>query len=519
MMIRTLAMLCILAIACASCSKTATTTSAPPTETYIAPDESPASLLRRYAQWFPRDTLGVAVVDLRASFAMSTIGVSSDDPDVQKKLDAVMKSTQAKLRALLERRVGFAAQDAHTLILGFSEDEAVTVMLGVRAPTSEKTTIKGMDVHPIRARDPILYAPLFATPIDDGIVVFASRESILFRGEALGSDPKRLDELAGLIGERANAFVGALDLSAPGIREQLVNSWTVEPPRRIFASAGAELSVSIWGPNETLSLIDNTLNDLLNEIDLEAQRGTQGPEDEPLEDALAALAVSHGVSVVRAGLVRTVEGDRATYSLPLSLDVGESSAASLVPMVIGLAALSQLPDFMFSANRARSYEAEQMMRKFADGAQTYFTTEQRFSDPSGDQPWHVAGADERAAGFPVLWEEYVFPGGTSFSFSTSSEIPKGGAQIAPNPVVHQGTPEFLDKVLMKLMVDLNEPLGFRYTYTTLAEQSGGAVVIIKAEADYDPSTPEVYTIEQRVSIDPERIEVIRSPVTVTNEFE
>ena len=47
----------------------------------------------------------------------------------------------------------------------------------------------------------------------------------------------------------------------------------------------------------------------------------------------------------------------------------------------------------------------------------------------------------------------------------------------------------------------------------------GARVKLKAEADFDPSSPEHHTITQELYVDPDTQEVVVTPPVVRNEFE
>lgn len=223
--------------------------------------------------------------------------------------------------------------------------------------------------------------------------------------------------------------------------------------------------------------------------------------------------------MVRAGLKTTRKEGRLAYTFPLGLDGKDAQLATLAPVVLGVGSAIAIPAFLRAVKRSKTSEADYVMRKLADGAKAYFTGEQNYSAPGGRHPWHVAPSSSSPPGMPVPWGEYVFPGGESFSFASSTEVPKGGAKVIPSPVVSRGNQDFLDATLAALGVSFDDPLYFKYTYETQPGFGEGAVVIIRAEADFKPDTPEVHTMEQRIFIDSQYQEVVISPPFVMNEFE
>jgi hypothetical protein len=184
------------------------------------------------------------------------------------------------------------------------------------------------------------------------------------------------------------------------------------------------------------------------------------------------------------------------------------------------------------------------MRKMIDGAKAYFTSEQKYSIPgTGDQPWHPALTGDSAAGMPVQWNFYVFPGGTEggfisttaaravavstnddiYSESTrcngSAEAPTGGSKRLPHITLRDGTDQDLSAVLNKLGISFQDPIYFEYIYAP-----GGVGATARAEigacANFNTGGPAVnHAMSQTVFVSDTTQEVQISPVTTENEFE
>ena len=145
----------------------------------------------------------------------------------------------------------------------------------------------------------------------------------------------------------------------------------------------------------------------------------------------------------------------------------------IVVAIIGILAAIAIPAFLRSVKKSKTAESEQTMKKIADGAKTYFMTEQK-SEPA--QPWH--GTNVATYGYPVEWDSYQFPGG-QVEYQTSTTIPTGGSKTNPEVCATA----VCTATLNKLGVDFRDPLYFQYTYTPLGFGTTASVTIT-AIADF-----------------------------------
>jgi hypothetical protein len=160
-----------------------------------------------------------------------------------------------------------------------------------------------------------------------------------------------------------------------------------------------------------------------------------------------------------------------------------------------------------------SEEASRAVLKLVDGARAYLTSEQLYSAPDGEEPWHVAGAQgtETQVGFPMPWSKYVFPGGKDLVISSHTFVPKLGEPQAPVFATEEAR-----RVFAKLGMDLEAPSQIRYTYEAHGE-GAGATALIRGELDLNPDVPTNHTIEIRLSVDPETQEVRVHPMVVMHD--
>jgi prepilin-type N-terminal cleavage/methylation domain-containing protein len=203
----------------------------------------------------------------------------------------------------------------------------------------------------------------------------------------------------------------------------------------------------------------------------------------------------------------------------------------IVVAIIGILAAIAIPAFLRSVKKSKTSEAEGTMRKMADGSKSYFTSEQKFSNPmAGDQPWHVAGAigTNTAVGLPVPWAQYAFPGGTLGTanvFNTTSgqaagdcaAAPTGGSKQLPHAAFNPAAPTPLSATLNKLGVSFTDPIYFQYQYLT-AGVGAMAVATITACAEFKVGGTQ-HTTQQIVSVNGDTQEVLVGPANTTNEFE
>lgn len=157
-------------------------------------------------------------------------------------------------------------------------------------------------------------------------------------------------------------------------------------------------------------------------------------------------------------------------------------------------------------------EAFETSRRLADGAKSYFTSEQKY----GALDWHPANPSEpgKSAGYPTPWDEYVFPGGTDTKMTTVDAIPTGGERVAYAPKANIDLSQLLDK----LNLTFEGETYWRVTYETGPGRGDKATATITAEHDFDPKKPGAHTITQKLYVDAYTQEIIVTPQVTTNEY-
>jgi prepilin-type N-terminal cleavage/methylation domain-containing protein len=205
----------------------------------------------------------------------------------------------------------------------------------------------------------------------------------------------------------------------------------------------------------------------------------------------------------------------------------------IVVAIIGILAAIAIPAFLRSVKKSKTSEAESIMRKMADGAKGYFTSEQRWSAAmNGDQPWHPAGMGNSQPGMPVNWALYVFPGGSNSFVTTNAALgmgaaaapdctsasPTGGSkQLPAAPFITSGTLPMLDAILNKLGVSFNDPIYFEYHYAPFGAGET-AQVNVRACANFKVGGQQ-HTITQLIEVNDQTQEVEVRPAFTQFEFE
>lgn len=207
----------------------------------------------------------------------------------------------------------------------------------------------------------------------------------------------------------------------------------------------------------------------------------------------------------------------------------------IVVAIIGILAAIAIPAFLRYIKTSKVSEAEGTMKKIAEGAKTYFTSEQRYSDTAGnggDQPWHSGSStlgQSDTFGMPVDFADYVFPGGSAFAFCTAPGVgvgaicaagdgPTGGGKQVPDfeNDFAAGTTE--RAAVNKLKVGFEDATYFAYGYES-AGTGVDAEVTVNALANFNAADALEHTIIQFVSVDDDTQEVNITPSSTTNEFE
>ncbi len=157
----------------------------------------------------------------------------------------------------------------------------------------------------------------------------------------------------------------------------------------------------------------------------------------------------------------------------------------------------------------------------AESAKVYFMSEQRATKLDGAHPWHSATEEDGRDrdGYPVPWDEYAFPGGPSFEFTTHGEVPLAGKPARPDfDVTNHLYIALLDKMNIEGGVDLAEPSDLRVTLTSGPEAGQGASLTIMVETDMDSGVDTNHTVTVQVGVN-EYQEVVMSVPIVTHAFE
>ena len=199
----------------------------------------------------------------------------------------------------------------------------------------------------------------------------------------------------------------------------------------------------------------------------------------------------------------------------------------IVVAIIGILAAIAIPAFLRYIKQSKTSEAEGIMKKMAEGSKAYFSSEQKYSPSTGGaEPWHTAGSGNSAAGLPVPWTAYVFPGGTTgfntsksnctYAAATATDAPTGGSKQIPCLGTQPNSANSI-AALNKLRVELKDPLYFMYTYLP-AGSAATATADIVAMANFKTGGS-AHTISQRVSVESASQEVVVGPAVLTNEFE
>lgn len=202
----------------------------------------------------------------------------------------------------------------------------------------------------------------------------------------------------------------------------------------------------------------------------------------------------------------------------------------IVVAIIGILAAIAIPAFLRYIKASKVSEAEGMMKKMAEGAKAYFTSEQRYSSTTaGDQPWHAGSATpglSNTYGMPVPQTNYVFPGGSgaklcshnlTATLCTTAEIPKGGAKSVP-PDWIGSTDAVQAATLKKLRVAFEDATYFAYDY---AGNGVGltATATVRAQADFTTTNTAMHTMTMLLGVDSASQEVNISPASTLNEFD
>jgi hypothetical protein len=509
----------------------------PPTAASTESFDAPQAL-RDASRWLPTDTSVVAVVDpefgwkVFAEFLPHEDGdAAEDDADTSggesgtlsepRGVDAI----RADMQRLSVARLGFDITAAEGIVLGGSPTwEAIFVQGQFTRPRAEASQISGRTVYRLEGLTQSEYNPLqtiWVVPTSEpaGLAIFvraASMRSALSALEVGGqtlADGPALGRLTELLGQYPGSRVyGAALADVEPLSTMVEAKISFEAPREVAFGIGDSAWVGARGSKTSLDAIESRYAQMRERFDELRDRRDRVIAEENLEEAMAVVAV-FGTARSYFDNIESKRGQgQLTYRMPLprttSLSLVAAGALSWV-----------MPRLLRNPSVRHIREAEERMRKMSSAAKAYFTSEQKYwsANQSAREPWHVAGSSDSttAAGYPVPFGEYVFPGGTDQKLVSHDEVPAGGEPAEPNPSAR----EHLEATMRLLHADFQDPTPFRFTYETNDASGPGAEAVLRAEADFDPSTPERHTMEVRLEIDPTTQEVIVMPMITENEYE
>lgn len=138
----------------------------------------------------------------------------------------------------------------------------------------------------------------------------------------------------------------------------------------------------------------------------------------------------------------------------------------IVVAIIGILAAIAIPAFIKFIKRSKASEANGVVKKMQDGGKAYFESDQAGSQgitgANAAEPWH-SGLE---AGFPVPFDDKVFPGGDEFGggLATHENAPTQGEKKRPDSN-WAGTDNSTEMAAAnKLNLEVVEPTYFGYGY-------------------------------------------------------
>lgn len=243
------------------------------------------------------------------------------------------------------------------------------------------------------------------------------------------------------------------------------------------------------------------------------------------------------LSVFAIGLVVGFFWFVAMVLLVIASRIGKFSARKPALALCAVAFLGGLAWFAVEQTRpptVKRYHISNTLRRVQDGAKYYFTGDQKYG-PS--EPWHKAGEQPGQEGMPVPFEQYTFPGGVNFSFS-SAKGPGVAPSCADAPVLrsafssdhqdryfdlqaHKDKHPLAVAAFDKLNYDLSPRkdalllLGYETGPGTGVKATATVTVLVNFKAE----TPECHTEKVFLTVDPTTKEVQVSQVLKEHELE
>lgn len=157
----------------------------------------------------------------------------------------------------------------------------------------------------------------------------------------------------------------------------------------------------------------------------------------------------------------------------------------IVVAIIGILAALAIPAFIKYIQRSKASEAPGIAKKVTDGAKGYFESDQKYTPPGGEEPWHAPDNADRnkRAGMPVGNNAKVFPGGVGKKWQTHTTAPLDGAKAVPDiamAVQAQANVDTTYAMIQKLNLALQDPTYFAYAYTTGVAAGTAATMAVHA---------------------------------------
>lgn len=470
-----------------------------------APDEP--DVVEMYgdaARWLPADSIAVAAGGGQTIFeALGDRLLPTALPEATAGELGTVRGLRDDIELVLRDEFDFAWTRTDTVAVGVTLDGGGAVLFG-EFDEPQRTADAEIADYPVWNLDSAV--PDGELPVDVGLyatLVDEPRPALvlgtdLFRLEQVVDDSSGSlamsetgEDFEAMFDEVRGAYtavaVEAGDLTA------LAGDDIPAPDAAVVGYRPDELRATLRGSHDELEQIEAMAAEFLSEARDEIEREYE--ESAPGTGERLTLVYARHLAAALDGQLHPELDDRhLRYQLELTEAQHDPSTAVVVGA--GIAAALAIPAFQQYQSRATQSEADALIQQMGSGARAYFEGDQIFSTPDGPEPWHVADEDsDSRPGMPVPFDEKVFPGGPDIKVVSSPRIPEDGEQVATDPQIVSGDVDFdADAVFPPLGISLPETTRFRYVYETGPGTGADATATIRAEANFDPTTPKHHTV-------------------------